>query len=411
MTGDMRVVLGDYGTHTVAYRDDFVDTGQQLLPIRWCSPECFQPSGDVIIHTQGMSFEQLDLVNFIITRRSLPSLTAGNVWSFGVVLWEILSLGERPYASLTDEQVVQQVLQEKRTILNPPAYNYQQGQSVYQLMLQCWELVAPSRPKTDVILSRLAADCTASSRDVESDLEKAFDARWDAAGRLSSPSAGENGERQSPSASMNNLHGSLDNLEERTSAEKDVVLSPGTDQSESNYSAKVSAALRSLDEALAAAEATDDDEEAEEEEEEPLPEPEFRLGVEEDRPVVQTEQDEDAHSNGSYAETSDLFSLQSDWRDKIVRGELTALVREKSRSVQDLMILTHVEPMSDVEFLTSSQQQQPQPQARQAADGEETARSDHPVMAPAISVTSPSNTTRSPMMESDAPLLDSTDAQ
>lgn len=53
VTGDMTVVLGDYGTHTITYPEDFVDTGQQLLPVRWCSPECFQPSGEVI-HTQGL---------------------------------------------------------------------------------------------------------------------------------------------------------------------------------------------------------------------------------------------------------------------------------------------------------------------------------------------------------------------
>lgn len=55
VTGDMTVVLGDYGTHTVAYRDDFLDTGNQLLPIRWCAPECFETSGE-IVQTQGWQF-------------------------------------------------------------------------------------------------------------------------------------------------------------------------------------------------------------------------------------------------------------------------------------------------------------------------------------------------------------------
>ena len=33
---------------------------------------------------------------------------------------------------------------------------------------------------------------------------------------------------------------------------------------------------------------------------------------------------------------------------QVTRGDLAALVRDKSRSVQDLMVLTHLEPMSDV---------------------------------------------------------------
>ena len=53
VTSDMTVVMGDYGTQTVAHRDDFLESSQQLLPVRWCAPECYQqPSGE-IIHTQG----------------------------------------------------------------------------------------------------------------------------------------------------------------------------------------------------------------------------------------------------------------------------------------------------------------------------------------------------------------------
>ena len=154
------------------------------------------------------------------------------------MLWEILTMGSRPYAALTDDQVVQQVLLEKRTILNPPGFNYQQGQSLYQLMLQCWEVVAPARPKAEVLAARLAAACSNSSRDVESDLEKAFDSRWNAAkpgpDRSSSPS-GDGDRKESPSASLNNLHGSLDNLDDRSGKD---VLSPSTDKSESGFSAK-----------------------------------------------------------------------------------------------------------------------------------------------------------------------------
>lgn len=52
VTGDMSVVIGDYGTHTVTYREEFLDTGHQLIPVRWCAPEYFDSPGE-IVQTQG----------------------------------------------------------------------------------------------------------------------------------------------------------------------------------------------------------------------------------------------------------------------------------------------------------------------------------------------------------------------
>lgn len=361
VTGDMSVVIGDYGTHTVTYREEYLDAGHQLLPIRWCAPEYFDTPGEI--------YQTL----------------AGNVWSFGVVLWEILSIGSRPYAALTDEQVLQQVIQEKRTILNPPSFNYQQSQALYQLMLHCWEVDAPLRPRMEVVASHLAAACAGVNRDVELDLERAFDSRWNAA-KPSKSSLSELDD-ESPSASLNNLHGSLDNL----AGHNKEILSPGTDkESESGYSAKVSAALRSLDEALAAAEATDEEED---DDDDILPGPSFQFGdLQADQAEAGQETDHSSDSNGS------LFSSRS-WQEKVVRGELTAMVREKSRSVQDLMVLTAVEPMSDIEFLSFNQPSKPDQQENVSQP-----------IAPQISVTSPSFTVRSPMMESDVPLLESNDS-
>lgn len=80
-------------------------------------------------------------------------------------------------------------------------------------------------------------------------------------------------------------------------------------------------------------------------------------------------------------------------------GELAALVHEKSRSVQDLMVLTHIEPTSDIEFL--------------GIQGLKDRDSLSMIAGPHISVTSPSpsSSVQSPLRqsESNVPLLDSTE--
>ena len=104
-------------------------------------------------------------------------------------------------------------------------------QTLYQLMLDCWEIDPHLRPGMEDVVSRLASACAGVSRDTELDLEKAFDSRWNAARPKST-----NEDSESLSASLNNLHGSLDNLEELCSRKE--VFSPNDTKSESGFSAK-----------------------------------------------------------------------------------------------------------------------------------------------------------------------------
>ena len=86
-----------------------IDT--ERLPIRWMAPECLM---DSLFDTEG------------------------DVWSFGIVLWEIFSYGEQPYTSFTDHQVLEKVIMGYR--LPKPA---DAPDLVYYLMTMCW---GPSRP-------------------------------------------------------------------------------------------------------------------------------------------------------------------------------------------------------------------------------------------------------------------------
>ena len=56
----------------------------RMLPIRWMAPETIQYSS---------------------TRTAGKFSAASDIWAFGVVLWEIFTLGQRPYFQLTNQEV------------------------------------------------------------------------------------------------------------------------------------------------------------------------------------------------------------------------------------------------------------------------------------------------------------------
>jgi hypothetical protein len=63
----------------------------------------------------------------------------GDVWSYGVVLWEIFSYGQIPYTGMTNDEVVEKVVMGFR--LCKPADT---PESVYSMMLRCWSSSRPS---------------------------------------------------------------------------------------------------------------------------------------------------------------------------------------------------------------------------------------------------------------------------
>ncbi|XP_064004623.1 ephrin type-A receptor 5 isoform X7 [Pogoniulus pusillus] len=93
------------------------------IPIRWTAPEA-------------------------IAFRKFTS--ASDVWSYGIVMWEVMSYGERPYWEMTNQDVIKAVEEGYRlpSPMDCPA-------ALYQLMLDCWQKDRNSRPKFDDIVSML----------------------------------------------------------------------------------------------------------------------------------------------------------------------------------------------------------------------------------------------------------------
>ncbi|VDM16444.1 unnamed protein product [Hydatigera taeniaeformis] len=68
--------------------------------------------------------------------------TASDVWSFGVCLWEMFSLGEHPYAEQDSFEVLRQL--EEGVRLPQPRLA---SDEVYDVMLDCWAYAPEARPK------------------------------------------------------------------------------------------------------------------------------------------------------------------------------------------------------------------------------------------------------------------------
>ncbi|KAM5159498.1 ephrin type-A receptor 5 isoform 7-T7 [Callospermophilus lateralis] len=93
------------------------------IPIRWTAPEA-------------------------IAFRKFTS--ASDVWSYGIVMWEVVSYGERPYWEMTNQDVIKAVEEGYRlpSPMDCPV-------ALYQLMLDCWQKDRNSRPKFDEIVNML----------------------------------------------------------------------------------------------------------------------------------------------------------------------------------------------------------------------------------------------------------------
>lgn len=76
--------------------------------------------------------------------------SASDVWSFGVVMWEVMSYGERPYWDMSDQEVLNAVEQEFRL---PPPPGCPPG--LHLLMLDTWQKDRTQRPHFDQLVAAL----------------------------------------------------------------------------------------------------------------------------------------------------------------------------------------------------------------------------------------------------------------
>ncbi|CAI5685507.1 ephrin type-A receptor 7 isoform X3 [Oreochromis niloticus] len=117
--------VSDFGLSRVIDDDPeavYTTTGGKI-PVRWTAPEAIQ-------------------------YRKFTS--ASDVWSYGVVMWEVMSYGERPYWDMSNQDVIKAIEEGYRL---PAPMDCPPG--LHQLMLDCWQKDRAERPKFDQIVGIL----------------------------------------------------------------------------------------------------------------------------------------------------------------------------------------------------------------------------------------------------------------
>ncbi|XP_005283717.1 ephrin type-A receptor 6 isoform X1 [Chrysemys picta bellii] len=114
--------VSDFGLSRVLEDDPEAayTTSGGKIPIRWTAPEA-------------------------IAYRKFSS--ASDAWSYGIVMWEVMSYGERPYWEMSNQDVILSIEEGYRlpAPMGCPA-------SLHQLMLHCWQKERNHRPKfTDIV--------------------------------------------------------------------------------------------------------------------------------------------------------------------------------------------------------------------------------------------------------------------
>uniref|UniRef100_A0A8C6YT70 Tyrosine-protein kinase receptor n=1 Tax=Nothoprocta perdicaria TaxID=30464 RepID=A0A8C6YT70_NOTPE len=116
--------IGDFGMARDIYRASYYRKGgRAMLPVKWMPPEAF---------LEGIFTSKTD------------------TWSFGVLLWEIFSLGYMPYPCKTNQEVLEFVTSGGR--MDPPKNC---PGPVYRIMTQCWQHSPEYRPNFSTILERI----------------------------------------------------------------------------------------------------------------------------------------------------------------------------------------------------------------------------------------------------------------
>ncbi|XP_065213362.1 tyrosine kinase receptor Cad96Ca-like [Planococcus citri] len=123
--GNLTMKISDFGsTRAFDQGRSYIWTTATVLNFRWMAPE---------------------------TERTKIFSAASDLWSFGVLLWEVMSMGKVPFSDITDRPELLEIL-EKHFFMEKPENC---PDRIYDIMVGCWQLDPASRLKSERVLTML----------------------------------------------------------------------------------------------------------------------------------------------------------------------------------------------------------------------------------------------------------------
>ncbi|XP_009986255.1 PREDICTED: tyrosine-protein kinase ITK/TSK [Tauraco erythrolophus] len=125
LVGESHVVkVSDFGMSRIVLDDQYTSSTGTKFPVKWSAPEVFSYS------------------NYS---------TKSDVWSFGVLMWEVFSEGKIPYENRTNGEVVEEINAGFRLYKPKLA-----SKAIYEVMSHCWRMRKDDRPSFSVLLYQLS---------------------------------------------------------------------------------------------------------------------------------------------------------------------------------------------------------------------------------------------------------------
>uniref|UniRef100_A0AAU0MVQ7 receptor protein-tyrosine kinase n=1 Tax=Gecarcinus lateralis TaxID=6769 RepID=A0AAU0MVQ7_GECLA len=123
---DMKIKISDFGMTRITEENYYHIRHSKPFPVRWLAPECF-------------------------TKQRFTSQS--DVWSYGIVLWEILTLGRTPYQDLSTNDRVREMVSNGHTLKSN--VRSLTDKWLAELICWCWEAEGHDRPSFPKIISIL----------------------------------------------------------------------------------------------------------------------------------------------------------------------------------------------------------------------------------------------------------------